>query len=358
VDITRALVKAGGNTIVISGNGRLLPDMLRTGARHIMMAAASGNPFKTLINAWKIARLVRNNNISVLHVRSPAHISSVSLARRLQPVKLVATLHDLDGKNPRDSRRLSRALEKFDHVVAVSHFMGEKIRESGIASSKITLIPRGIDMSRFDPETVKPYRLVDQAKKWRLPDGLPLILVPSRLSPAGGQAFLIETLATLKDLPFTCLIPGDEAINPGHRRELEELIIKLGLNEQVRFAGFCDDMPAAYLLADVVVTAALKPEAFSRVAVEAQAMGRPLVAAAHGGAREAVTPDVTGLLFEPGNSESLAKTLRQALKMPLTKRTALGRAARRHVMQHYTLEHMCKGTLDLYAALDGAAAKS
>lgn len=349
VDITRALVKGGGKTTVISGGGRMLPDMLRTGCRHILIDTQKNNPVTRLLTAWKIAQAVRKSDARILHVRGAAQIPIAALARRFRPVTLIATVHGLEGRTGREGRRLKKALAQFDHVVAVSQFMAARLRDTGIDDAKITLIPRGIDMKKFDPASVKTHRIVDQARKWRLPDGPPLILVPSRLSPANGQAFLIAALAGMKDLSFTCLILGDEAINPAHRKELEQLIVKLGLQTHVRFAGFCEDMPAAYMLADVVVTAALKPEPFGRVTVEAQAMGRPLVTADHGGAREAMIPKVTGLAFAPGDSDSLEKTLRQALKMSLEDRAAMGLAARRHVLEHYTLERMCAGTLELYA---------
>jgi glycosyltransferase involved in cell wall biosynthesis len=184
------------------------------------------------------------------------------------------------------------------------------------------------------------------------------MIVPSRLGPRGGQAFLIETLAAMKDLAFTCLLLGDEAINPAHRSELEQRIVKLGLDDRVRFAGFCDDMPAAYKLADVVVSAALVPPPFDRVAVEAQAMGRPLVVADHGGTREVVIPETTALPFTPGNADSLENKLRQALGLSAAARTAMGNAARTHVTAHYTLDHLCAKTLELYAREDDAAIKS
>lgn len=358
VDITRALVKGGGKTIVISGGGLMLPDMLRSGARHILMNTQRLNPLANLLNAWKISRVIKKNDIRILHVRSIALTPRAVLARRFQAVKLIATVHDLEGRSPRDGQRLQKALLKFDHVVAVSRFMADRLRDIGFDDVKINLIPRGIDMDRFDPEKVRTHRVVDQARKWRLPDGLPVILVPSRLAPSGGQAFLIETLARMKDMPFICIIPGDEAINPDHRQEIERLVVRLGLDEHVRFVGFCDDMPAAYMLADVVVTPGLKPASFGRVAVEAQAMARPLITAGHGGGREAIIPHSTALTFAPGDSEALEKSLRKALTMSADERSHMGLAARRQVMQHYTLEAMCAGTLDLYArcATEGTGA--
>lgn len=352
VDITRALVKAGGKTIVISGGGRMLPDMLRTGAEHILLPLSSRNPFVMLSNAWKIARIIKKKQVRVLHIRSPRTAWSAMIARRLAPVKLLATVHGLDGATARETRQFRDAITKCNQVIAVSAFTArETITHTGIDNASVTTIPRGIDLRVFNPATINAHRLVDLAKTWRLPDGVPLIIVPSRLTPHRGQSFLIDTLSTLKDTPFTCLFLGDEAVNQAYRAELEALIVKYGFEGQVRFVGFCDDMPAAYLLADVVVTPAIKPEPFGRVAVEAQAMGRPIVAANHGGAQEIILPDTTGFLFEPGSADDLKRALKQALSLSIEARAEMARLSREHITARYTTGRMCEQTLELYASL-------
>lgn len=352
VDITRALVKAGGKTIVISGGGRMLPDILRTGAQHVALPLSSRNPFVMLLNALKIARIIRKNHVRVLHVRSPRTAWSAMIARRLAPVKLLATVHSLDGDTPRETKKFRDFLAKCDQLIAASAFTADEIvARTGVSATSVATIPRGIDLRIFNPTAVNPHRLVDLAKKWRLPDGIPLIIAPSRLARRRGQSFLIDTLATLKDTPFTCLFLGDDAINQAYRAELEAMIVKYGFEGQVRFVGFCDDMPAAYLLADIVVTPAIQPEPFGHVAVEAQAMGRPIVAADHGGAPEIILADKTGFLFKPGDSDDLKRVLKRVLSMTIDERAAMARSSRAHVASYYTLDAMCARTLALYASL-------
>jgi glycosyltransferase involved in cell wall biosynthesis len=107
-------------------------------------------------------------------------------------------------------------------------------------------------------------------------------------------------------------------------------------------------MAAAYMLADVVVSASTDPEAFGRVVAEAQAMGRPVVAPDHGGAPEILVPGETGWLFRPGDSDGLAEALRKALALDPVARDDLAGHAIAHVNDRFTKERMCAATLDVY----------
>ncbi len=96
----------------------------------------------------------------------------------------------------------------------------------------------------------------------------------------------------------------------GRHRYSAELVAqaeRLGVAERVRLVGHCDDMPAALMLADVVVNASTEPEAFGRVVIEAQAMARPVIATDHGGAVETVEHGVTGWRVPPGDADALAQ---------------------------------------------------
>ncbi len=352
VDITRALVKAGAKTFVVSNGGRMMPEILRAGAKHITLPAHRDTRWTKLLNGLKLGRLLKKNNIEVLHFRAMRPAWSAVIAKKIHPVKLVATVYGLNGKSDKELKTFGEMLEKCDHVIAVSNFVADQIRKNfHVAANKLSIVPRGIDMSQFNPAVVKAHRFIDLSKKWRLPDGIPLILVPARIIPERGQAFLIKVLGELKDIPFTCLFLGDSEGDLGHLAELEELIVANGFEGQVRFVGFCDDMPAAYMLADVVLTPTLEPEPFGRVAVEAQAMGRPIVAARHGGARETVIDGETGFLFTPSDPEDLKKKLTRALQMSSDERVTMAEKSRAHVSTHFTLDQMCEQTLKLYRSL-------
>jgi glycosyltransferase involved in cell wall biosynthesis len=133
-----------------------------------------------------------------------------------------------------------------------------------------------------------------------------------------------------------------------YRRELENLVTKHGLDEIVRIVDHCDDMPAAYMMADVVVSASTDPEAFGRVLVEAQALGRPVVASDHGGARETVIEGETGWMFPPGDVKVLAVMLEMALNLPGEARKTLAKKAINHVRENFSKQAMCDKTLRVY----------
>jgi glycosyltransferase involved in cell wall biosynthesis len=147
------------------------------------------------------------------------------------------------------------------------------------------------------------------------------------------------------------VLVGSYAGREAYRRELESLAGSLGVTPRLRLVGDCKDMPAAYMLADIVVSASTDPEAFGRVAVEASAMGRPVVATDHGGARETVQHQQTGFLVPPGDPIALAHAIEQVLQLLPAERVALGTRGRAFAEQNFSKARMCAATLGVYAEL-------
>jgi glycosyltransferase involved in cell wall biosynthesis len=174
-----------------------------------------------------------------------------------------------------------------------------------------------------------------------------------------GQSLLIEALGRIDDKRICCLLVGGGDVDrPGHRRRLTRQIEELGIGRQVRMTGECRDMPAAYMLADLVVSASIRPEAFGRVIVEAQAMGRPVIAADHGGARETVLPGKTGWLVPPGDADALRQAIHDALALSADQRDQMSQDCREHIQRNFALTGMCAATLDVYRELLPQAAAS
>jgi glycosyltransferase involved in cell wall biosynthesis len=113
----------------------------------------------------------------------------------------------------------------------------------------------------------------------------------------------------------------------------------------------CDDMPAAYMMATVVVSASIEPEGFGRIAMEAQAMGRPVIATDHGGAQETIVRGETGWLVPPGDPEALARSIVEAVSLDPMQRSVLATRAMAHIAANFTKECMAAQTLDVYAEL-------
>jgi glycosyltransferase involved in cell wall biosynthesis len=100
-----------------------------------------------------------------------------------------------------------------------------------------------------------------------------------------------------------------------------------------------------------VVSASTDPEAFGRIPPEAAAMGRPVIATDHGGARETVRSGQTGLLVKPGSATALADALRDLLARSPAELAAMGSRGRAHIQANFTVERMCEDTLNIYAKL-------
>ena len=187
-----------------------------------------------------------------------------------------------------------------------------------------------------------------QATRWRLEDGFPLVLLPGRLTRWKGQSVLIEALARLRRRDLRCIILGSDQGRSGYRRELESLIVARGLGGIVRLVERAEDLPAAYMLSDVVVSASIEPEAFGRVLVEAQALGRPVIGTDHGGSRETVLEGETGWLTPPGDADALAEAIDQAIGLTAHERLRVAETAIAHVRARFGKDTMCAKTLEVY----------
>lgn len=362
IDVAEALVLAGKPAIVVSEGGSQVVELERRGARHIELPLASKNPLVICRNIRRLRDVVEQESIELVHARSRAPAWSARSAARQAGVPFVTTFHgtynfgtSLMGDL---KKRYNAVMTDADAVIANSQFIADHIAKNyGLSGSKVHVVPRGVDTASFDAEGFNLNRTVDAATKWRLPDDSALVLLPARLTRWKGQLLFIDALARLKsrrganNFNVTGLLVGSDQGRESYRCELEDRIEELGLGGNVRIVGHCDDMPAAYMLSDVVVSASTDPEAFGRIVAEAQAMGRPVVVADHGGAAEQVIDGVTGWRFEPGNPDKLADALETALALDVRSRTRLAEHASKHARSKYAKNVMCASTLRVYASV-------
>jgi glycosyltransferase involved in cell wall biosynthesis len=230
-------------------------------------------------------------------------------------------------------------------------------RQHKLDPGRIRVIPRGVDPVVFDPEAISSSRIARMAQAMRVPDGMLTVLLPGRLTAWKGQAVLLHAIAQLSRRDVCCVLVGSDQGRTKYTKELEKIGESLGIGDRVRIIGQVEDIPAALMLSDVVVHASTEPEAFGRVVIEAQAMGRPVIAANLGGPSETVEHGVTGWLTNPGDVGSLVEALQEALSMDAEARMALGHRARASVLNGYTLRAMRDATLDVYeTVLNGEVA--
>jgi glycosyltransferase involved in cell wall biosynthesis len=352
VEIAQAIVAAGGTALVASEGGRLVGAIERAGGRHIRLPMATKNPIAIWRNAARLAQLIGTGRVSIVHARSRAPAWSAFMAARRTGARFVTTYHGVYNEGVPGKRRYNAVMARGDRVIAISHYIAKLLAtRHGVDTSRIRVIPRGVDPALFDPAQVSGPRIARLAEAWRLPDGAPVVMLPARLTRWKGGSVLLDAMARLGRTDACCVMVGAMQGRERFARQLETQAQALGIAARLRLAGHCDDMPAALMLADVVVSASLDPEGFGRAVIEAQAMARPVIATDHGGAAETVEHLVTGWRVPPGDADALAAALDHALNLQPADRHALGKRARASVCAHYTTAAMQAATLDVYREL-------
>ena len=350
VEVAQAIAEAGGRALVASAGGRMEPFVERAGGAHITLPLAGKNPVAIWRNAGRLASVIREREVRIVHARSRAPGWSAYWAARRAGVRFVTTYHAPYGEEGLGKRHYNSVMARGERVIAISRFIANLLVERhGVDPAVVRWIPRGVDPVLFDPARVSGQRVAKLATEWRLPDDAEVVMLPARLTRWKGQAVLLRAIAAMADKRAVCVLLGDG--RPGFVRELMGLAQSLGVAERVRLVGHCDDMPAALRLATVAVSASTEPEGFGRAVIEAQAMGCAVVATDHGGAAETVEDLVTGWLVPPGDVAALAGVLDRALAMTPEHRWALGERSRESVLRHYTVAQMQAATLDVYREL-------
>jgi glycosyltransferase involved in cell wall biosynthesis len=357
VEIARAVIDAGGRALVASEGGRLAGRLEAYGAELVEGPFASKRPWTILANAARLARVIRAEGVDVVHARSRAPAWSAWLAARRSGAPFVTTWHGVYSENGPFKRLYNSVMAKGRPTIAISDFIADLIvRRYGVDPAHVVTIPRGADVAQFSEALVSPERAAALARSWGVvEDPRPVVMLPGRMSRWKGQGDFVAAAARLKAVrgpDFLFLIVGDDD-GSGMGERMLDRARDLGALDVVKLVGVCDDMPAAYKLASVVVSASTEPEAFGRVAVEAQAMGRPVIASAHGGALETVEHERTGWLYPPGDPDALARAVDAALTLDPSARAHMGMAGRARVASRYTVAAMQRATLDVYEKAAG-----
>lgn len=350
VEIAEALVAAGLRALVASSGGPMVAALERAGARHVALPLASKNPLRIWRNAAALAALARAEGVRIIHARSRAPAWSALLAARRAGTRFVTTYHGAYNEGLPGKRLYNSVMARGERVIAISGFIAGHLRaRHGTDPARIRVIPRGVDPARFDPDAVDPARTEALRRAWGLPPGRPVVMLPGRLTRWKGGAVLLEAMARLPGEAVAVMVGGGG--DGGFRAELEMLAAARGLAGRVILAGHAEDMPAALLLADVVVHASTDPEAFGRTVIEAQAMRRPVIASDLGAPRETVEEAATGWRTRPGDAEALAQAIHWVLHLPEAERAAVGARARAAVLARYTTRAMQDATLSVYREL-------
>ncbi len=356
VDVAAALARDNFIPLVATSGGRMIDELEVTGGRWIKLPVHRRSPGALIANVVRLRGIIQNWHVKLVHARSRAPAWSALLAAHQLKIPFVTTYHGIYNAKSSVKRFYNSVMARGDGVIANSEWTAQHIAaEYRFQPKQLRVIPRGVDLQRFDPERVSQERVAALRARWDVREGETVILLPGRLTRWKGQAVLIRALGRLKKKGalgnVKAILAGDPQGRSTYQRELEDLALARGLGRGLAIAGHVADMPAAYLAADIVISASTDPEAFGRVAAEAGAMGRPVIATDHGGSREIVLPDRSGVLVKPDDAEALAEALNGLLVAGPEIRARMGDAARAHVRSHFTVERMCADTIALYREL-------
>ena len=368
VEIVSALVAAGARALVLAEpGGRLEPEITAAGGEVHAFPAATKNPFRMLANSAALARFARREGVDLIHARSRAPAWSALLAARRLGVPFVTTYHGAYGETNAAKRTYNSVMARGDIVIANSRYTADLISSRyATYPERIKVIHRGVDAAAFDPARVDPERVSALRSSWSVPPGHPIILQAARLTRWKGQLTLLDAVGRLRSRGAlrnaVLVLAGDAQGRDTYVEELRSRLAAHGLGPHVRLPGHVpvSDMPVAYALAGATVIASTEPEAFGRTAIEAAAMGCPVVATDIGAPPETVLaqPAVslvqrTGWLVPPGDPEALAAALAEVLALSTGERQELAAAARRHVLASFSTAVMQQQTLAVYDLLLG-----
>ena len=356
--MAEAIVSAGGRALVATSGGVLETRVVKAGGEVSILNMESKNPAVMWRNAGFLRDLIVERGVDVVHARSRAPAWSGWAAAKRTGTPFTTTYHGVYAEGLPFKRLYNGVMARGRPVIAVSRFIRDLIvARHRVDARNIAVIPRGADIEVFSDEVVRGGRMAGLMEQWGLLDEVrPIVMLPARLTRWKGAETLIDAAAILKSRKgaehFVALIVGEET-SAGFGEALKRKIIARGVQDCVFMTGGVRDMPAAYKLSAVTVSASTEPEAFGRAIVEAQAMRRPVIATDHGGARETVIDGESGWLYPPGDAEALAAAMERSLDLDAAARARMGEAARRGVLENYTVAEMRRATLAVYERAAG-----
>ena len=324
LEIAGAVTAAGGRAFIAYEQALVSTHELpRYGVKPVEMKLASRNPVTGFNVARRVARFAIEHKIDIIHAQSASLATIGRAAAKKAGCRLVTTFHDGPANVGALSKRSRQAFAESDLVIGLSHATAREIAKviPGLGQ-RLSVIPYGIDLTRFDPTQVTAPRVIQLANQWRVPDDLPVIMAPATFERAKGHSLLLEALALIRDIDLRCILVGAESDGGAYRAQLAAEISQHQLQDRVLMAEEVKDMAAALMLADLVVAPYLEPATYNRVIIEAQALGRPVVASDFPNAREVLEGSSMAWVTPPGDAMALGWAIRDALSLPLDEREA------------------------------------
>ena len=358
-DIAHYLPENNCKSFIVTSGGELLKFVDRKKVKIFKLPVQSKNPLLIFINSIILIGIILLNNISIVHARSRAPAWSCLFASKLTGRKFVTTFHGTYNFKSNLKKLYNSVMLRSDLVIAGSNFIFSHIKENYSRylnnKKKFLVIFRGINVDYFDSSTTLESDEKKLLKQWDIEKDKKIILLPGRLTSWKGQEVFIEAINLINIEigyeAFYAVILGSDQGRELYKKKLIRLSEQYRMSKQIRFIDNCKNMALAYKVSDIIVSASNEPEAFGRVSVEAQSMGKPIIASNIGGSNETIINEKTGFLFESNNAKSLSKQILRVLNMDETSLKTIGIEARKNATQRFNVEKMCFSTYSEYKRL-------
>jgi len=358
-DLAHYLPENNCSSYIVTSGGELLKFIDQKKVKLIKLPVHSKNPILILFNSIVLIFIILFHNISIVHARSRAPAWSCLIATKITRRKFVTTFHGTYNFKSSIKKLYNSVMVRSNLVIAGSNFIFSHIKDNYSKyldlKKKFLVIFRGINVDYFDPSTTIETEENNLLSSWGVTRDKKLILMPGRLTAWKGQELFIEALNLVnKELghqSFYAVILGDDQGRDIYTKKIKRLAEQYRLIPQLKFVEHCKNMPLAYKISSLVVSASIEPEAFGRVAIEAQSMEKPIIASDIGGSNETITNNVSGFLFESNNPESLSKKIIEVLKLDESRLKLIGIEGRKNIIKKFNVEKMCFSTYSEYKKL-------
>jgi len=354
IDIANYLIENNHNCIVMTHSGIRVEDTKNKGIRVIISPVHSKNPITIFLNIFRLLKIVRKYQIDIIHVRSRAPAWSCFFASKFSGKKFISTFHGTYNFNNIMKKFYNSIMLRTDGTIAISEFIENQIKNQySITPKYLKVIYRGINTKIFNSNNVNSERIEQLKKQYSLGSDSIKILLPGRLTGWKGHSVLVKAIAqvikSVQNKIEVLFVGPDE--NLALKKRLKDQIESLNMTEIFHFIGSSDEMANIYALSDIVISSSTDPEAFGRIAVEAQSMGKFVIASNHGGSVETVIDNETGYLYSPQNHEELADRIIKSIEQHKYSSSNVSEACIKNVKENYTVESMCKETFEFYKTI-------
>jgi len=358
-DIAHFLSENDCGSFLATSGGELIKFIKKDKVRLIRLPVHSKNPILILFNTLVLVIYIFLFKINIIHARSRAPAWSCYFASLITRRSFVTTFHGTYNFKSNIKKFYNSIMLRAKLTIAGSNFIFSHINENYgeylSKEKKLRVIFRGINVDYFNPKNISVLKQEKLKQEWDLSSNKFTILLPGRLTYWKGQEKFIESLNILIEdyniTNFQAVILGSDQGRKVYSKKLINLVQRYRLNKKIKFIQHCKEMPLAYSLADVVVSASIEPEAFGRVSVEAQAMGKPIVASNIGGSKETIINKKTGFLYKHDDPRELAKILNTVIQLSVDDLKFMGNEGRKNVTKKFDVETMCQSNLKEYKKL-------